>query len=95
MLGEKPTKKKSIWEKLTTKIMDYLVKDFFCHDVRHLVAVPDNARHHIRLEVVPRRMCCRRHWYVLAVIDAGCRRHLQERADVLDAPAMILAVSFE
>ena len=44
-----------------------------------------DIRHHIRLEVVPCRMCCRRRWCMLAVIDAGCRRHLQERADVLAA----------
>ena len=50
-----------------------------------MVAVPDNARHHIRLEVVPRRMRCRRHWCTLPVIDAGCPRHLQDTADVLAA----------
>ena len=44
-----------------------------------------DVRHHIRLVVVPRRLRCRRRWYVLAVIVAGCRRHLQERADVLAA----------
>ena len=42
-----------------------------------------DARRHTRLEVVPRRMRCRRRWCMLAVIDAGCRRHLQEPADVL------------
>ena len=38
------------------------------------------ARHDVRTPVPPGRR-----WYMLAVIDMGCRRHLQERADVLAA----------